>query len=278
MKSPVKWAGGKARVLPEILKYAPKECARYVEPFLGSGTVFLGYKGKQGAYPILNDANWHLINAYRCLRTDKSKVFEILGSDEFANTKEAYATIRGKHSKDQDMYWMAARFFYLNRAAFNGLWRENKRGEFNVPFGHYKRLIFPWKGLEEMSTALFDVALTNKDYREVLSLSYLPEWDRVFVYLDPPYDPLTVTSSFTGYQAGGFTPEDQGYLADTAANRVREGAYVIASNHDTPRIRQMWGDTGQFEIFPIEVKRSIAAKGSSRKAVGEVLIVSKNLV
>lgn len=124
-------------------------------------------------------------------------------------------------------------------------------------------------------------ALVHGTWRRVLSEEYLRDWDRVLIYLDPPYDPLTLTSNFASYQAEGFGPQDQEDLAFTASERVKKGgAYVVASNHDTPRIRKLWGEEatgGLFDIFPLTVKRSISGKAESRKAVPEVLIVSKNL-
>ena len=269
--SPIKWAGGKSRVLPYLLPHFPAQCERYIEPFLGGANVFLGSLEKtQRKQSLLSDVNLRLIRAYQGLRDSFGDVKAIL--EGFENTKEAYLGIKiefNNHYSISDA-GIAARFLYLNRACFNGLWRENRLGEFNVPYGNYQKLVFPWESLERFSKALHGVSLERRGFEH--SLLSANEGD--LVYLDPPYDPLTVTASFTSYSAGGFSAKDQETLAELAKQAMARGAKVVASNHDTPRIRQLWGKG--FEFYPLEVRRSIAAKGENRKTASEVIMVSKN--
>lgn len=276
MKSPIKWAGSKGRILPELLKHFPDTCTYYVEPFLGGASVFLGYTGKITKDILLNDLNEDLICTYRTLRERSEEVFDLLKSERFSNTPEHFKTIRELNPNDNVL--KAARFLYLNRAAFNGLWRVNRSGQFNVPFGNYKKLSYPWNSLTEAGKRFQNTGMINTSYVDFFQrfLSTL-SWEGALVYLDPPYDPLTVTSSFAQYQASGFSQEDQENLASLAKEIVRKGGTVIASNHDTPRIRHLWGGGCEdlFTFHPVSVRRSISAKGESRKEVSEVIMVSK---
>lgn len=226
---------------------------------------------------VLSDLNEDLIVTLRAIRSNPKDVrAEIEGKPEkYQNTPEAYRKIRTWEPVAP--VERAARFIYLNRTAFNGLYRVNRRGEFNVPFGNYKKFAPPWELFEQMSEKLQGCGIQHGTWRRVLgTLSPPSSGESGLIYLDPPYDPLTLTSNFSAYQAEGFGPQDQEDLAAQATRLALEcGFYVVASNHDTPRVRRLWEK--DFDIYPIKVTRSISAKGSSRGSVPEVILVSKNM-
>lgn len=276
----LKWAGGKRSLLGEILPRIPEFTGRYVEPFLGAGAVLLNIPAN--VPKIANDFNSELISVYTAIRDSKEELLNELRKHR--NNQEHFLRVRSWDRKDDYVsrtpIEKAARFIYLNKTCFNGLYRVNSKGEFNVPFGHYKKPeIFSKEHIHRISDLLngidangFKVAAKVKfksgDYRNLTSLAQKGD----FIYLDPPYDPLTSTASFVSYQKEGFTRENQIELRDELVRLTDLSIPVLLSNSDTPFIRKIYRETGLFKISGIKVRRAIGASAASRGLVGEVLI------
>ena len=274
----LKWAGGKRRLLPEIDKLIPVSISRYFEPFFGGGTLFfsLTRKGiKFDAY--LSDINDELINTYVIVRDRIEKLIDVLNTyqEKYRDSpKEFYKQLRdGKEfsfSKD-DRVNRAARFITLNRTCFNGLYRENRQGMFNVPIGSYKNpTICNSDNLTMVSLCLrqSEAEISVGDYRDLL-LNKVRKDD--FIYLDPPYSPTSRTASFTGYTNSGFTNKDQEELANIFKKLDKWGCMVLLSNSDTPLVRELYSDYANYTI-EFDVLRCINSKGDRRSGHKELLI------
>lgn len=260
----LKWAGGKRNLMPQIEPYIPTSFNAYFEPFLGGGAMFFCLQPEK-AY--LNDINSELINAYRCVRYDVDQIIQYLSDFKIAHCDQFYY-----HARDfipEDRIERAARFIYLNKTCFNGLYRENSKGLFNVPVGKYKNPnICDVETLQEASRVLNSAwpTLSNESYLRLMARPVKND----FVYFDPPYAPASETANFTGYNASGFTLEDQKTLAAIFTNLVDRGVKCLLSNSDTPIIRELYKE---FKIVEIQRKGSINSKGSKRGPVNELLIV-----
>jgi DNA adenine methylase len=266
----LKWAGNKYRVLPHLIPHIgyPK---RYCEPFGGSLSVALNTPAEQY---ILNDVNKDLVAIYQNLVDPADDNFIKYCEELFTpenNTKEAYLELRRHFNQATDTTERARLFIYLNRHCFNGLSRYNKKGEFNVPFGKYDKPSCP---SEEMMN--FRMFFLTKQLTRFTSLSFedsslyedLEAGDTV--YFDPPYIPVSETASFTDYATDGFTDAQQLQLRDLAEQLANKGITVIISNHDVPVARELYNNA---KIYPIQVTRTISAKGSSRKKANELIAV-----
>lgn len=262
MKPVIKWAGGKARLANEICERFGEPCQGiYFEPFLGSAAVYLHRKAAgKVRYAVLSDINQKLIEAYRALRLDVRGVFSVLHQLPNKHWQESYYEIREAYNAGP---WQgvkhAARFFWLNRAAFNGLYRENRKGAFNVPVGRYDRLLFPSEEhFYQVAAYLQDAELVSCDFREVLAGAGAQDQ----VYCDPPYVPLSETASFTSYAAEPFGMAEQESLAGAARDAAMRGAKVLISNHDLPATRDLYGKMGFDCSFSRAVLRSISRGGN----------------
>lgn len=260
----IKWAGGKTQLLPEILARFPSRFNRYFEPFLGGAAVFFALEPRKAA---LSDINADLIGTYKALRDDLPGVIRHLAKHEA--TEEHYYAVRAQDPAGLSPAASAARFIYLNRTCFNGLYRVNRSGKFNVPFGRYKNpRICHEENLEAVSEALQDV-----DLRVMSAFDSARRARRGdLVYFDPPYDPISPTASFTAYTSGGFGREQQVELAQLFTLLAKRGVHVVLSNSDTPFIRELYRD---FEVSQVMARRAINARGSGRGAVAEVLVTSR---
>jgi DNA adenine methylase len=276
----LKWAGGKRLLLPEILPRIPDFEGRYIEPFVGAGAVMLSIPvDKQ---KIANDFNPELIAVYVSIRDHREELEEILST--FKNTEKFFLKIRSWDREDdyksRSIVQKAARFIYLNKTCFNGLYRVNSRGEFNVPFGHYKAPeIFSTQHFIRISQILLGcdqngkkitpkVSLKSGDYRNVTANAKKGD----FIYLDPPYDPITTTSSFVSYHKNGFSRQHQVELRDELVRLNKLRIPFLLSNSDTPFIREIYSNKKIFKIESLQVRRTIGASASSRGLVGEVLV------
>ena len=264
MKPFLKWAGGKTRIVGRIKEVLP-EGKRLIEPFVGSGAVFLNTEFNNY---LLTDANPDLINLFRHLKEEGSEFIEysrIYFSPEY-NAPETFYTLRELFNTTTDTRVKAALFIYLNRHCFNGLCRYNSKGAFNVPFGKYKKPPFPEREMlafhEKAKQAIFEVA----DFRETMSKASRGD----VVYCDPPYVPLTATANFTDYAMGGFSMNDQQDLADMARKLQSRGIPVIISNHNTEWIQQAYIPA---RMFKFDVQRFISANSANRCKASEVLAV-----
>lgn len=271
----MKWPGGKRRVLPEIRKYIPENYDTYYEGFLGGGAVLLDLLPEKA---VVSDVNVELIEGYQTIRDEKDKLITLLEDHASKNSLDYFLEVR---AWDRAEDWLTsstqvertARMIYLNRTCFNGLYRVNSKNQFNAHFGHYKDpKVVDYENLDALSTWLksADISFNHNGYKENISKAGAGD----FVYLDPPYIPVTDTAYFVSYTKNGFDMDDQIELRDTAADIDARGGYVLLSNSDTPQIRELYKD---FHIETIRVTRAIGAGAKSRVAVGEVLVLSKHL-
>jgi DNA adenine methylase len=269
----IKWAGGKRQLIPELLEHIPKSFNNYFEPFLGGGALFfelynLGIlKGKK---VYLSDINEELINAYKVIRDYPNELIKLLKEFKAKHNKEFYYQIReldrNENYKNLDTITKAARFIYLNKTCFNGLYRVNKKGFFNVPMGKYKDpKIVDEENIRAVSYALKDVILKTCDYKE--SLKFTNEND--FIYLDPPYYPLTDTANFTSYSQNNFLENEQIELFETFKNLNNKNCYILESNSDTEFIKNLYKEFYVKEVF---ANRAINSKATKRGKITELLI------
>jgi DNA adenine methylase Dam len=272
----VKWAGGKTQLLPELEKYIPdNNFTRYFEPFLGGCALFFYLvSSKQLKFTAyLSDVNKELINAYKVIKDDVEALIELLRIHEKgykANPDEYYYKLRAEPKPLTDVE-SAARFITLNKTCYNGLYRVNKNGMFNVPIGRYKNpLICDSKNLRNVSMALrhTNAHLFVSNYQETLELAG-DKGD--FIYLDPPYKPTSTTASFTGYTKEGFGEKDQIALCEVFKKLDRKGCKIMLSNSDTPFIRELYSEFKEY-TNQVSVLRAINSKATKRTGHTELLI------
>lgn len=273
MTKPIlKWCGGKRDLVDQITGYFPDKFNDYYEPFFGGGAVFFGLDRSRYRHAYLSDANWELVNLYRCTRDCLAYVeMSLFELDPLSVTREKYNAVRW--SKPDRVHAQAARTIYLNKLGFNGLYRVRKKdGQFNVPWGKKES----WKpdidGLRGASASLRQASIDHCDFMH--SIQRAAEGD--VVYLDPPYVPASVTASFVGYTSDGFTIDDQRRVATGFARLASIGVTVVASNSDVPLVRDLYGSITGATLVSVDVKRRINCKGSSRGPVGELLIVANS--
>lgn len=259
----LKWAGGKFRVLPHLLDLLPKG-DRLIEPFLGSGAVFLN--AEYDRY-LLADINPDLIGLYQTLKRERHAFVDHARSLFIAknNTEYRYYQLREQFNAAAPGVERYALFLYLNRHGFNGLCRYNGSGQFNVPFGRYKAPYFPAGELRHFIKISARAKFVCADFRAVLKKAGAGD----VVYCDPPYVPLTRTANFTAYAGNAFSDADQVALALAATKLGAKGVPVVVSNHDTASSRVLY--SGATAVQSFSVQRSISAIGARRLAVPELL-------
>jgi DNA adenine methylase len=270
----LKWAGGKRKLTPILIsafpaKFDPK-VNRFYEPFIGGGalTFALGNQDSELYLPgrnlHINDTNPDLINTYKVIRDDVELLINQLKKFEKLNDSDSFYEIRAAHYENPVR--RAARFIYLNKTCFNGLWRVNSKGLFNVPFGSYKNPnILDSQNLRLCSMRLKNAKITLSSFSKVVSTSR--EGD--LIYFDPPYIPLTKTAAFSQYAKEDFGLEDQKELANVIKELSSRGVNVILSNSDTKLTREIFGR--HLKLRQILVARTISATATTRKAVHEVI-------
>jgi len=257
----IKWVGGKTSLLPELLKHVPARLRGYHEPFVGGGALFFAVQPRRA---VLADSNAELVHCYRQVRDDVYGVLDVLARHVYA--RDHFAEVRAEEPLHLRPAERAARFIYLNKTCFNGLWRVNRAGRFNVPIGRYKNPRFnDPAALITASHALRGVAIEAAPFED--SLARAAPGD--FVYLDPPYDPVSPTASFSSYTPGGFSWEDQRRLAHACVVLNRRGVRFLLSNSATDRIRELYRG---FEQRIVRAPRFINSKGSGRGRVDELLV------
>jgi len=270
----VKWAGGKSQLIPQIIRLMPSRFARYFEPFLGGGAVFF-HTASYNRNAFLSDINVDLINAYKIIRNNVEELITALKyhQDEYTKSPKSYYYRLRDKTKGLNKIENAARFITLNKTCYNGLYRVNKKGFFNVPIGRYKNpLICDPVNLRKMSIVLSQSAsyLGVIDYKKIL----VEKADKDdFVYLDPPFHPISNTANFTSYTNNGFTLEDQKELATIFKELTRRGCKLLLSNSNTEEIRRLYSDFSHLTELAL-VNRSINAVGSKR--VGHVELLIRN--
>lgn len=267
----VKWAGGKTQLLPQFEPFFPGDFEGYVEPFVGSGAVFFHVKQKFSPRKVtLSDNNGELINAYKVVRDHLEGLLDLLKEHREKHSKDYYYGVRNIDPHTLSEIERAARFLYLNKTCFNGLYRVNSKGKFNVPFGRYKNPnIVNEEKLVKASSLLDGVALKHQPFED--SLNAVNEGD--FVYMDPPYDPLSKTANFTTYTKNSFQEEEQRMLARVSVKMHQKGSKVMLSNSDTKFIRSLYRSSG-FKIHEVKARRAINSNARKRGAITELLITN----
>ena len=266
----VKWAGGKSRLLPELLARVPPRVKTYVEPFAGGAALFFALAREQRfEQAILTDRNEELVACYRAVRDDVEALIEALAG--YTHDEDRFYTERDRDTRRLSDVDRGARFIFLNRTCFNGLWRVNAKGKFNVPFGRYKnpRICDP-EGLRAAARALAGAVIEVSDFDDaVRKLAKLGKRD--FVYFDPPYVPVSHTADFTAYASGGFGPRDQERLVQTLRWLGSRGVKAMLSNADTARTRELYAG---FTTVQVKMPRSINSDATKRGDTGELIVLN----
>lgn len=270
----VKWVGGKAQLLGDLLPLFPRKIRTYYEPFIGGGACFftLAAEGRF-EHAVINDYNRELTDVYRVIRDFPDELMKMLKWFEeayAAGPKDMFESWREKDPFELDPISRAGRMIFLNKAGYNGLYRVNKAGKFNAPWGHEPTVtIFEEDNIRDAALLLnWRTTILTGDYEEALDMAR--EGD--FVYLDPPYAPVSETADFASYTDKGFGPDDQKRLRAVFGRLYDKGVYAIQSNSDAPELRALYDG---FEIHEIEAKRNVNSKGDGRGPVTELLIVSR---
>ena len=265
----IKWVGGKRQLINDIKKYMPKKYNRYIEPFIGGGALFFELTPKNA---IINDKNLDLIDTYRIIKNKPKKLIKILLKHKKKNTKEYFLEIRSWDKSNR--YWTrkpenrAARFIYLNKTCFNGMYRVNASGEFNVPYGKYKKpSIFEEENITAVSKLLKNTEIYNSDFAEIAHMAKKGD----FVYFDPPYVPLSKTESFVSYTKDGFGKLEQLRLKRVIDELTEKKVYVMLSNSAADWIYETYKD---YNIHTVNAKRMINSNAKRRGNCKEVIITN----
>ena len=269
----VKWAGGKTQLLDRLHAYMPKTYNNYFEPFIGGGSFFLNIAPKKAT---INDFNAELVCAYKCFQNDE--LFESLKSElkkhEANHSEEYYYQIRSMDKEEGflslPIYVRAARMIYLNKACFNGLYRVNSKGFFNVPSGRKKKVVtFDEENFDSLREYFRnnDITILNGDFEDAVKNAKAGD----FVYFDPPYDVIESKNSFTSYAKNDFGKDEQIRLARLYKKLSDKGVFVMLSNHNTAFINELYKD---FNIHVVNAKRMINSKADGRSDVEEVIITN----
>lgn len=288
----VKWLGGKSKLSGEIIKYCPYDADTYIEPFVGGGAVLFNILSSRPSVKTvyINDSNWPLICAYTVVKNHcKSLIKELkeiektYNNYEDADVKERYFysmrdlfnnlknTVNDK-SKVSDKVKLAAAFIFLNKTSFNGLYRENSSGLYNSPWNKADHpTICDTDNLLECAEIFkkIDLKIYNLDFEYFMNKLSNIITDKTFTYFDPPYKPISETSSFTSYTKDGFDDQDQKHLVSCASETASLGAHVVISNSDHQEIRSLYKE---FVIEEIQAARNINSKGDGRGKINELII------
>lgn len=257
----VKWAGGKTRLLTDLEQRLPDGFEGYFEPFFGGGALFFRLLP---ARAHIGDVNAELINLYVCVRDQVDALIEDL--QQHVYEKDYYYWMRGREVDTLSDIQRASRLVFLNRTCFNGLYRVNRRGHFNVPFGKYKDpVICQEDRLRAVAVVLEGVELKLAGYKETVAGARQGD----FVYFDPPYQPVSRTSNFTSYTAAAFDEDDQAELAATFADLDARGVKCMLSNSDAPLIHELYAD---YRIDIVHCARAISRRADGRGRVPEVVV------
>lgn len=269
----LKWVGGKGQLLEQFESLLPKKYNSYFEPFLGGGAVFFSVNPKKAH---INDINETLVNAYSYIKNDVEKLIKSLKKleKEFHSKdnelrKEFYYSLREKYnSLPQDDFKRSLYFLFFNKTAFNGVYRENSKGGFNVPIGSYKNpKIVDEENLRAVSEMLSNTKITSGSFADAVKNAKAGD----FVYFDPPYHPLSETSSFTSYSKDSFSKDDQIKLRDLFMDLDKKGVYVMLSNSSAPFIQEIYSGYRQIPVF---ANRMINSKADKRGKISEVVIIN----
>ena len=259
----LKWAGGKTQLLDELLKRVPQDFNTYYEPFIGGGALYFAISPSKA---VIADINDDLINVYNVVRDNPEELLEALS--KYKNDKDFYYEVRSQDQNTLSPIDRAARLIYLNRTCFNGLYRVNKSGQFNVPFASYKNPnIVQTERIMTASNTLNDTQVFNASFEEVLMGAKKGD----FIYLDPPYYPKDVYSDFKRYNKEQFYKEDHQKLANLYDELTRRGCYVMLSNSDTEYTRELYK---KWCIDTVYAKRMINSDAAKRGEITEIIVTN----
>lgn len=264
----LKWAGGKRQLLPDLLEHIRRfgSFSTYYEPFVGGGALFFELKslGMLNGHVVLSDVNTNLVETYQGVANNVDQVIALLRDHADRHSQDYFYQVRA--TEPAELAERSARIIYLNRTCFNGLYRENSRGQFNVPFGRYVNpKICDEPNLRAVSQALSGVELRVQSFDGVLPAARPGD----LVYFDPPYVPLPKTASFTSYAKNGFSMLDQRRLAEVFAQLTNRGVNVLLSNSKTPEVLELYAG---FKIHTVMAARTVNSKANQRGKVAEVLV------
>jgi DNA adenine methylase len=260
----LKWAGGKGQLLGEILRRFPQTFRRYHEPFLGGGAVFFGLTPSRAT---ISDINHELVDTYSAIKDDVEAVITAL--QRHRASEEYFYKVRAQPAEGLTAVASAARTIFLNRTCYNGLYRVNRRGEFNVPFGRYDNpTICDPENLRLASLAMHSVEIRHESAFDIGKRVQTGD----LVYFDPPYDPISATASFTAYARFVFGKDEQAQLAEVFRKLAERGVSVVLSNSDTPFIRELYKD---FKIDTVYARRAINSRADRRGHVAEVIVTAQ---
>jgi len=281
----VKWAGGKTQLLDALVERAPRDIDTYYETFLGGGAMFFRLLSDPDLAPkraVLNDVNRDLVTVYEVVRDEVERLVDRLGrtaegylaADEDERARLFYEE-RGR--RPEGRVDLAARFIFLNKTCFNGLYRVNRKGEFNVPHGRYRSpRILDEQGLRDASAALRDVEITCLDFEAALAAPRAGD----FVYLDPPFEPLSKTSSFTGYTQGAFDRLEQRRLKWAVDDLTERSVCVMLSNSPQDYILGLYSadrgpyDGTRYRLSQTPARRAINPRGDRRGVIDELIVLN----
>ena len=265
----VKWVGGKTRLLGELVARAPSDYRRYFEPFVGGGALFFRLAPRAA---VLSDLNADLVQTYTSVRDEVELVVRHAMRHRTLHSEEYYYSVRERWNESRKTLSPSARaamFLYMNKTCYNGLWRVNRKGEFNVPAGRYANpTILDAEAMRAASFALQEAELCAKPFDHVLDEADAGD----FVYFDPPYDPVSETSDFTSYTADAFGVAEQHRLAEVYRKLSDRGCAVMLSNSDTPLVRKLYAG---FRIDRVMCARAINSRADARGAVAEVIVTNR---
>lgn len=271
LKPFTKWVGGKRQLLDDLKAQLPTQYNRYLEPFVGGGALFFSLTPEDA---IINDLNKELINVYRVIKNEPEALIAELRKHQKYNSKEYYLDIRSMDRDDRFAQLSdakkAARIMYMLRVDFNGLYRVNLKGQFNVPYGSNKNPTIVDKDTiysinQYLNSA--NIKIQSTDFEEIADQARKDD----FIYFDPPYIPLTDTSSFTAYTKSGFGYKEQVRLRDTCIKLGQRDVRIMVSNSDTELTRELYSD---FQIHVVNAKRSINADAKKRGVINELIITN----
>lgn len=264
----LKWVGGKTQLLDQMEPLLPATFGRYFEPFVGGAALFFDLRSKERMTGpvVLSDVNAELVDCYLAVRDRVDAVIRALRAHRYAS--DHYYEVRAQNPADLSLARRAARTIFLNKTGYNGLYRVNRSGQFNVPFGRHTRPSFcDAANLRACSRALSGVSIEVGDFSTVLEQAKKGD----FVYFDPPYVPLSPTSTFTAYVPGGFGEAEQRKLAKVFSKLAARGVHVMLSNSDTPLVRELYGD---YRIDTVYAARSVNSNAARRGKLREVVVRS----
>ena len=263
-KPVLKWAGGKSGSLPQLLENFPGDFCRYVEPFVGGGAVYFALNPSIPA--LINDSNAELIELYEVIRDTPGRLRAELDQLSKRYSEKFYYELRASVLKDK--LARVARMVFLNKTGFNGLYRLNSKGGFNVPFGKRKKCpaLYAEENLLAVSKRLQSAEITRDDFERIIDKTRAGD----FVYCDPPYHPISATSSFNSYTAGGFSRKEQTRLKEACKRAADRGVVVAISNSSAKFILELYSE---WDIKMISARRAINSKGTSRGEINETLVI-----